>query len=492
VSLFDRSAQKDILKAIQRNASIGGILRDVIDEHTPRAMEMQHLYNRFKKLPCTNWQENRLPLEFDGVPIYGRQLPNTKLYKVNMRLHHPFDARMVQTFTGYMSNDVSVSIDEQRVGERAAQEANLFLQDLDHINNGESLRARLTEHAVRSGTGGLMLYWNGSDIRMMPLQPWSFAVIYDPMTGVPQYAARWWREKTDDPNNPDQIVAEWYDRNRVSWYETDRDGKFQPASRGVDGQTGAAVSEMLHLFGAPAIVPGHVPIIEFPKNPERVGDVELSLSLQDAYDVAISDLASELSQFRSAYISMKDNGLKVDKEFIETVRQTGIFALSKEGEVGFIERSLNAEGHFKHTEQLKENIFLMSNSVDFSQISGETRIMGLEMRMKPLDESARTTAQMFTTSLRRTYAAVTDFAREYLNTDIDARALDWVFTFNRPTITSEEITNFVATDGLMADIDRFKLLTFVDDPRGWLERWEAQKAQDAQRFLPEEEPAVTQ
>ena len=61
------------------------------------------------------WNEKTEAIEFDGIPINVRECKDQ--LKVNHRLHHAHDRRIVQTFIGYLSNPVAISLDEEKYSE---------------------------------------------------------------------------------------------------------------------------------------------------------------------------------------------------------------------------------------------------------------------------------------------------------------------------------------------------------------------------------------
>src|SRR5690606_18610028 len=79
-----------------------------------------------------------------------------------------------------------------------------------------------------------------------------------------------------------------------------------------------------HVFGI-------TPIVKISNNDEEMGDIERVLSLIDAYDRTMSDVNSEIEQFRMAYMYFK--GVKVTKEALDAARQTGGFDVGENGEI---------------------------------------------------------------------------------------------------------------------------------------------------------------
>jgi len=83
-------------------------------------------------------------------------------------------------------------------------------------------------------------------------------------------------------------------------------------------------------------------IIVFPNNEEQQGDAEKVLSLIDAYDRTLSDVNSEVEQFRLAYMAFY--GYDPDEETLKKAARTGAFGLDEKTEgvgIEFITKDLN-------------------------------------------------------------------------------------------------------------------------------------------------------
>lgn len=470
MGVFATQTQAEILQAIRADSPTSDVIQQVISDHKTRARHMLNLRRRLMLEPATNWSQGQDPIDADGVPIMGRTIGGGSPVKINHRLAHRFHNRIVSTFVAYAGNDISVLIDE----DAATDDQEALLRGFERLNDEPTKRAQLATSAVNEGIGYSLLYVDDDgQARSMIVASWESVVVRDPMTDEPQRGLRYW--EIEDRSGEDAITrtrAEWYDQAAVSYWVTDNDGNFVADNRVSGLEDGEVVAGNSQPHGYDG-----VPLIEWPKNPRRTGDVELTLTLQDAYDVATSDLSSEVAQMRLSYLLLKSMGLNIDDEFVRVIQQTGILALDANGEAKFVEKNLNASAIMGLVEMLKSNIFLFSNSVDWAKVSSETRIMGLEMKLKPLDESATETELMFRESLRRQYGMLADFwARNGVGV-IDPLTLDFRFTRNAPRSITEEVDNFVKTDGLLSLETRLARLSFVGDVAAEVERIALEKTE---------------
>lgn len=472
MSIFDDSYQKEILEKIQSaNTQITNeILWDLIKEHQKRATEMKNLNNRFKLIAATNWSEKLPSKEYNGVPILARKLNQTN--KINHRLMNPFLNRIVSTLVGYMANDISILIDDNVYSEEQLKIINTAIKQNERLNNIDSLNCRLVEHCALMGTSYILLYKPEKEkiIRQKISLPWETIVIKDGSLDETQYGMRYWKIQDKRLDNVSKQVfknnkykVEWYDKKYVSYWMENNGGKFQPLN--INGS-----SKKPHLIG-------DVPLIEFPKNPERIGDVELSLNLQDAYDIAISDLSSELAQLRLAYMVSKGGGQNIDNDFLRQLEQTGILVCDKDGDWRFMKKDVSAEAIENLIALLSKNIFLFSNSVDFSgqEFSGQMPIMAFKLKTKPLEESAKMTENMFKESFRKLYTILSGFWDEWFGIKLDPLLLSWQFTRNLPVNIKEEVDVFNLLYGKISDATALSRLSFISNVNEEMERIKADK-----------------
>ena len=492
VGPFDGShLLRELLRFLERADVTSAILWDIIDAHSKRAVEMRKLDLRYR-------------LDPRGVPIMTRQIKNPR--KINEKLNHDFYGRIVRTKAGYMASDISTLVDPKRATEGQVSQITEVVRDWNRANSWPTKATKLARHDTMMGEAFTLLFvpTTGSDPapRCTVLNPWETVVIRDSSTGDVLFGMRYFevehvevgvdrqrsqfgRAPTADHPSPQQhnrkrTVVEWYDQKTVQFWVEEDTGDRGKRGRFVPDVETAPPIENFPAGSRPHQFEG-VPIVEWPNNDERIGDAEIPLSLIDAYDRAASDLSSEITQLRLAYMVIKGMGKEINAEFVAELEQTGVFPVSEDGDVKFLTKDLNDEAVQNLLALLKRNIFLMGNSVDFTdeQFKANLPIVAFLLSLKPLEESAQVTENMWQESLREQYRLLAGWWKLSGEIDFDATVLDFVFTRKIPSNSSEEIEQFVQLLGNVSLRTALSRLSFIDDPEQELERIEAEDKADA-------------
>jgi len=491
MSIHDGTFQESVITALEEQGIIeSAIIEDIIAEHLERKTLMEYLDKRSRRLPADNWYEDYLSTQFNGVPIFDRVFDDE--LKVNHRLHNDFFNRIASTFTGYMGNEISIKWDEREIQEIVLKEAQKRIAQFDKRNNMNAKYHEILNYDVKQGTGYLLLYQKNAELMAKSLKPWECVIIRNQSTNEVDYAMRYWKaeSKVLDMNGQittqDVMIVEWYDKDKVTYFIESGDGTFvrdeinHPVEQKMDANGKMYMTdpaEMPHFMG-------FVPIIEFPKNIDRIGDCEKSLELQDAYNITISDLSAEIAQLRLSYLLIKALGSDIDSKFLKKLKQTGIIVTDETGEAKFIEKNLNAQAVMDLQDLLNKNIFLFSNSVDFSseEFSGNMPIIAFKLKTKPLEESAKETEIYMKQALSEMYRIIANFWKVKDGFELPVDAMSFVFTRNLPVNTTEEIDNFVKIKGLLSDETALGQLSFVGDINEEMERMKNQQEEQDMRI----------
>ena len=163
-------------------------------------------------------------------------------------------------------------------------------------------------------------------------------------------------------------------------------------------------SKVFHYFGVN-------PLIIVKNNMEMQNDFDNVDSLINAVDKLMSDAQNESEEQRLAYIVLqgKEN---ITQEVVERARQTGVFKIPEDAKMYYLTKDINPAIISEHYDKLNENIWKLSNSVDFtdqkfSEASGEARkwkLINLEnkstLKIVELKASLRTMFKAYMNVLR--------------------------------------------------------------------------------------------
>jgi SPP1 family phage portal protein len=433
---------QDILKELIRlNGQVtSDIVKDLIDDHAPKRAKMLSLYNRYKTV---------------DLPILNREFEDEN--KINRKLNNSFDSEIVDTKVGYfIGYPISYQVDKEQPG---AEKINATLQDFKLRNNIDDLDSETVKMATICGYAARLLYIDRDGLeRAMNVNPWEVILIYDRSINEPQFALRYYditvkegkQEKT-------RTRVEWYDDTTVTYYIQDDSGEYVP-------DTTEPVNPQPHLFDL-------VPLIVFPNNEEQQGDAEKVLNLIDAYDRTMSDVNSEIEQFRLAYMAFY--GYDPDEATLSMARHTGAFGLDEKGEgvgIEFITKDMNDTAIENHLNRLEGNIMRFGKSVNMTDESFASNLSGVAIKYKlmALENKCITLERKMTASLRQQFKVLaTAWAKKGILMDYTNIFFD--FKRNLPVNLTDEADSTGKLKGNVSERTRLSQLSFVDDVEWELE-----------------------
>lgn len=440
MSLFDRNVQKEILREVQEVADgiTDTILKDVIAEHADQATRMKNLWNRYRMKAATGEDAE------DGVKILARAAISDT--SVNHKLNHPFERKIVSNKVGYMGEGVTLSTDEERARE--------VLEAFVRRNSVKTQVARSVATATVTGTAFMFLWSDGASARTMRSWPWESAIIRDE-AGVPQAAIRYWdvtRVDTVTKARDTLKHVEWYDARRLSKYTMNAKGVYQ-----LDEEPKP------HMFQA-------VPAFEFMNDPDRVGHIDPVRRLIDAYDLAVSDLSSEITQMRLAYLVQEIRegyeSMDIDDTFKAQLRETGVLL----GNWRFLEKDLKVDAVNSLTTGLREAIYHFSDSYDPDALAdGSPTAFQISQKLKGLEDASTTTENMFREAFIEMFSCLAPYWANKRVT-VDPWQINQTYPRNIPRNTEGELVAFTQAGGRVSNRTLLEQLSFVDDVDQEIER----------------------
>ena len=454
------NAVDQALKYLENNDLDSRIIKDLISEHSHRRGEMVKAYERYKGSKY-------------GVPIFSRDFTDRK--KVNNKLNNDFFSEIIDIKVGYFSGEpISYNLPKE-AEERQAD----LLRVFHTANNIPDLDAETSKMAAICGYGARLLYIDrDGQERVMNVDPWECIFITDMSINEPQYSMRYYKVQVNDGDNrKERWRVEWYDNVNVTTYTESAAGKY------------VMDESKPHLFDG-------VPLIGFPNNEELLGDGEKVTELIDAYDRSLSDVNSEVEQFRLAYMYFKgfsvepyedENGNMVDP--LELVKRTGGFEIPEDGEVGFITKMLEDNIIENHLDRVENNIYRFSKTPNFADEafagsqSGEAR----KYKMLPFENKCVTTERKFTKSLREMFKVLsTAWAKKGIV--IDPNDIEMVFTRNFPLDLRYEAEIQQKLRGHVSEMTRLSLFSAVEDPEKEKEAMDEEQTVNLDEPVMDDEP----
>ena len=416
------------------NEITGQMIGDVVRESRERAEEMKKLYERYKVTKL-------------GVPILTRTYEIENISKINNKLANDFFGDIVNTKVGYfVGNPIVYKYQDLKDPDTE------LLQSFLKRNAYEDLDSETAKMAAICGISVRYLYVNlEGEASVINVPPWECVFINDEI-GISDapYAIRYYTLEREEKT---YTKVEFFDEDTITYWiregETTSEGAFI-----IDKQEEA--NPLAHMMKG-------CPLVAFPNNEEMVGDCERVLSLIDGYDRTLSDMNSEIEQFRLAYMAFI--GMVPTEETIIKAKQTGAFGFpEKDSRMEFVTKNINAVAVENHLQMLEKNIDYFAQSVRFNdEAFGGASGVAMKFKIFNLESKCIIAERKFTKSLRKMMKVLSGyFDRKGIS--FDPMEFEFVFVRNFPLNLLEEAQTLATLKGLVSDQTAFSQMSFIKDP----------------------------
>ncbi|EEM58658.1 phage portal protein [Bacillus thuringiensis serovar israelensis] len=419
------------------------LLKKIIDEFEP---VKQRMINRFERYKASE----------KGVPIFTREFKGDgNKDKVNNKLNNDFFSEIIDTKIGYMFGlPISYSLDHED------EEVLKRIQDFLKANHTEDADAETGKFASICGYGARLLYHDKEGIeKVMNIKPYEAIFLTNSSIAEPKYAIRCYPIKVIDGDDfKDGYKVEFYNDTQIIEYTGEDLDKLKETNR------------ITNLYKG-------VPLIGFPNNEELQGDVDKALSLIEGYDRTLSDVNSEVEQFRLAYMMFQ--GVEVDEETVENLKKTGALQLPEGANAFFLTKDLNDNILEHHLDRLEKNICRFTKHVNLSDESFGGNLTGVAIRYKllALETKSGTLEVKFTKSLRQQFKLLFDAWNLRSNKEeLDYLCMTFQFTRNIPVNLADEAEVQAKLQGLISEETRLSLFSAIHDPKSELQKMKEEEA----------------
>jgi len=415
-------AQNDIIKS--------RIIRDLIEEHEPRAAHMKDLYKRYKT---------------ERLEILKRQSLDN--WAANNKLINAYRTDIIDQVVGYMYGE-PINYELPEGDETSRAWLNRFIRE-NQLNDLDSITGK---RASICGEAARLLYMNPrKEVRVMHIPPWEAIFIKDRSIDEVQYALRYYPVTV---SNRERLRVEWYDQRQVAYFiQTDTGDYVLDDTESMNPQP--------HMFG-------RVPLIQFVNNDEHMGDFEIVEPLIDAYDRLISDAQNILEDFRAAYMVF-EGGEAPEPADIDEMKRSRSISAPPGGSVRYLTKDVNDQFLENQKRTLQKNIYKFSQTVDMdddafhSAESGEAR----KWRLLALENKSIIKERKFTQALEEMFRVVFSFGQA---PSVALHELTFDFRRNLP-IDLQYLGDVAGKlKGIISHETLLSQMPFIEDPRLEIEK----------------------
>jgi SPP1 family phage portal protein len=214
-----------------------------------------------------------------------------------------------------------------------------------------------------------------------------------------------------------------------------------------------------------------VPIVGFANNAELQGDAEKVLTIIDAVDRTVSDVNSEVEQFRLAYLAIYGYA-NIDDTFLQQLKKTGCLGFSEPTDKAeFITKNMDGTTIEAHLDRLEQAIYHISGVPDMRDeaFGGNSSGVALKFKIMPMENLCKMAENKFIAALRQMFTVLSSkWAVEAIAFDTDS--LMFKFKRNFPLNLLDEAQTAQALTGIVSQETVLGTLSIVKNPKDEMEK----------------------
>ena len=333
----------------------------------------------------------------------------------------------------------------------------MYLQDIYNVNTEENQNSLLSKDASIFGVGYELLYMNeDADIRFTTLPPEEVIMVYGTdVERTPIAAIRHFKVKDYIDSSFDYEKIEVYTKEHIHRYLS-------------YGGSLTHVSTEEHYFGI-------CPVIPYCNNDEELGDFEGIISLQDAYNDAVSDQANDFEYTADSYLVINGAEDTEMEEFIN-MKQNRIILLPEGGEAKWLMKRTDNQTVESYKNRLTKDIHRFSNVPDInsSEFMNDISGVALKYRWQAMEQACANKERLFKESLYQRQKAICNILA-IKGLKFEYTEVKPIFSRNLPVNMNETIQLVATLKGILSQETLLEQLPFIHDIKQELKRIEEEQ-----------------
>jgi SPP1 family phage portal protein len=187
-------------------------------------------------------------------------------------------------------------------------------------------------------------------------------------------------------------------------------------------------------------------------------------TLQDAYETNLSDISSEITEFRNAYLIL--NNLDLSKDDLPEMKKQGIMKTKgRDGSASWLIKAINDTFIQNTLTTLEDKMFQIACHINSNEkMSANTSSLALRARLISLEEKCKLNQKALANCVKTRLEMLLIYMNNLKNTNYDYRDIKVKFT---PNIPSDDLTNSTVVTALgdkLSNETALSLFSFVDNP----------------------------
>ncbi len=335
------------------------------------------------------------------------------------------------------------------------------VQEIFDYNDEQDHNAELAKLNSIYGSSVEMLYIDEeNNIRFTKVEPTDIIFLAENSYSTPLAVIR--RITEVDIEGNETTGCEFWTYTDVSYYES-QGGKL------------SLVETKEHYFN-------DVPFVEYINNEERIGDFEGIISMNDAYNKAISNTSNFFEYNDDAILKICRMG-SVTAEEVKKMREEGAILLEEGGDIDWLIKVINDVALENHKTRLKEDIHNLSNVPNLGDVNfgGNTSGIAIDYKLWGLEQICAIKERKFKKSIQRRIEIIANILNikggKYNYMDIKMK-----FRRNKPRNLVETTDIVTKLSGEVSKETRLQMLPFVEDPKSEIEKLKNEERSERSTF----------
>ena len=186
--------------------------------------------------------------------------------------------------------------------------------------------------------------------------------------------------------------------------------------------------------------------------------------LQDSYEINLSDISNEISDFRNAYLSF--TGVNIEETDLPKMKEQGIISIPvADGKVAWVIKNINDSFIQNTLNTVEDKMYQLSNHINNNEkMQSNTSSLALRSRLISLEQKCKLNQGALEDCIKSRLKMLFAFLKLSLNNEYDFRDIKIKFT---PAIPSDDTANADIISKLGEKVSTetaLSLFSFVENP----------------------------
>ena len=197
-------------------------------------------------------------------------------------------------------------------------------------------------------------------------------------------------------------------------------------------------------------------------------------TLQDAFETNLSDISSEITEFRNSYLVLNNLNLQ-DTDLAEMKRQGVMMTKGKDGSASWLIRQINDTFIQNTLQTLEDKLYQISCHINSNEApSSNTSSLAMRSRLISLEEKCKLNQKALSNCIKTRIKMLLIYVNYLKKLNYDYRDINAKFTPNIPQDDIANATIVTALGDKLSTETALGLFSFIDNPQNEVKKAQAE------------------